>query len=202
MSIQTALAEYINKPSYAPLNLDLAYAYKREKQYAAAISFFLRAANFAESKNAQYEAMLQVAYCYKQLPDRIDTVRCMLYHCIEIDSKRPEAYFLLAELFEHNKRWHEAYFWAVHGLEMADFTLPIIRDVGYGGRYSLAYEQAITSWWCDKPEESKNLLQELIQVPGMDRAHMLSVLNNSRYGPIQYVDEHNTCTRRPARKAH
>ena len=40
------------------------------------------------------------------------------------------------------------------------------------------------------------MLQELIEVPSMDRAHMLSVLNNSRHSEgIQYVDEHNTYTK-------
>jgi hypothetical protein len=169
----------------------VAKEYKRLKQYASAISFFLRAANYSENLDEQYEALINVAHCFTLLPDRVDTTRTVLYHCINLNDKRPEAYFLLSRSFEWTKKWHDAYVWASMGLKICDFDLPVINDVEYVAKYHLIFEKAISAWWCERQQESRELLLELTYVEGMDFKHTWAVSNNLRYN-IGVTEKHNT----------
>ena len=188
--LQSAIQLFVNDSFNPSINLKLAKIYKSMKQYASAISFFLRVANYSDDEDFQYEALINVAHCFTLLPDRVETTRTVLYHCINVNNKRPEAYFLLSRSFEWAKKWHEGYVWATLGLRVCDFDLPIIDNVEYKARYHLIFEKGVCAWWCEKQDESRKLLLSLTNVNGMDFKHMRAVFNNLRFN-IGVFDKHN-----------
>jgi len=195
-SIDNLLLDYVENTFGSEENFGLAYWYKENKQWAAAVSFFLRVANYAEDEHEQYDALINVAYCFMQLPDRVATVKTLLLHCIGLNATRPEAYYLLAYLCSSNKWYVEGYTWASLGLQLCSFTLEHVKDVGYNGKYNLMFEKGHCADWCDRVEEAKEIMLSLADVKDMDINTMWAVNRNLRYaGTIgNVVEKHNMYT--------
>jgi hypothetical protein len=88
-------------------NYELALEYYKRRQYASAVSFFLRAAERTENKNLAYESILLCALCFDHLGRRNYSVEGLLQYAITIDPTRQEAYFHMCRLNENNKKWRE-----------------------------------------------------------------------------------------------
>ena len=62
--IDQRLQEYIQDPSNPDLNYNLALEYKKVGQSAAAISYFLRAAERTKNLNFSYECLIHIGECF------------------------------------------------------------------------------------------------------------------------------------------
>ena len=61
--IKNGITEIINKPYDDKKNFDLAYSYENEGQYAAAISFYLRCAEFSANQILISESLIRASLC-------------------------------------------------------------------------------------------------------------------------------------------
>lgn len=186
--LNTAVAEYIFDPENDNLNYNVANEYFSIGQTAAALSYYLRAAERTNDANLAYECMIRVAQCFDKQNNRHNSVRGAYKHALLIQPKRPEAYYLLSK-FEHKVNWNiESYVNADRGLTFAEFDLPPLRsDVGYPGKYGLVLLKAITSWGWGKGNQCRSMLKEVASTyySEMDDEHKTLLIENATKLKVQ-----------------
>ena len=79
-----ALYNYALDTENPETNFALALEYKNIRQTAAAISYFLRAADRTEDLNLAYECLLHMAFCFNLQKNRDYTVRGLYQQSIAI----------------------------------------------------------------------------------------------------------------------
>jgi len=181
--VQECLNEYIRDQENSEKNFALALAYHELKQTAAAISFYLRAAELTQDKILAYSCLLKIAECFEQQGNRDNTVRGLYKHALCLLPERPEAYFLLSRFNERRQWYIETYTLAEMGLNFSKEGLPPLRiATEYPGRYGLIFEKAVAAWWWGKFEESRRLFRELdLQLQNkmsIDNLYLSAVKNN------------------------
>jgi tetratricopeptide (TPR) repeat protein len=179
--LEEALANYIKEPRNPIFNFILGNSYEEEKQYSAAIGFYIRTAEYGINDLLSYEAFLRIAICFEIIGRRPHAMKGILLRAITIQPNRPEAYFLMARTYEINKDWHEAYVWSIIGKKVAEeneIKESLITDVQYPGIYGFIYERAVVSWWIGLYYESLELFKELKNSYDMHPIHKESVNGN------------------------
>lgn len=165
MNIEDLIIELSHKPFDPELNFKVAVKYEEINQTASAVSFYLRTAEYGYDKTPAlaYASLCKLAYCFEDQKDRTWTVSNCLLQATAYLPYRPEAYFLLSRFYEKAGQWQECYTWAEMGLRTEPMSaLPV--DVGYGGRYSLEFQKAISAYWVGRPKESQEMLIRLSQM--------------------------------------
>lgn len=174
------LLEYVYSPEIPETNYNLAEEYYKIGQTAAAISYYLRCSERTNSLLLQYECLLKIGQCFKKQGNRTNTVRGMYLKAISLLPNRPEAYYLLSLLHEHNGLFSDSYTTAVMGLQHIGIHDPLKGDVGYPGDFSLLFQKAVAAWWWGKPAESRALFKELLDnhLEEMDEVHVNALEKN------------------------
>lgn len=168
--LQNALNEYIQNPNDASLNWNLGQIYEYQGHLAAALSYYIRAAERSDDKKVQYECLIRAGQCYWDQNIRNFTARGLLQRAIALLPKRPEAYWLYSKLLFENKQWEgrefDSYTIASMALEVCDFDLPqtdpLITNVNYPGKFSLLWQKANASWYCGLCDEARRLFKDLL----------------------------------------
>lgn len=163
--IEELVVSLSSDPFSPELNFYLAEEYAKIEQYASAISFYLRCAEYGYGSHPLYvyTALLKVSHSFNKQGGRITTVTNSLLQAIDYLPSRPEAYFFMSQLCERQGNWSECHAWASIGLFVADLKelelLPSKTD--YYGRYCLEFEKGISAWWIGQIQESSIILEKL-----------------------------------------
>lgn len=161
--IERLVVDLSHDPFDSKKNFAVAVEYEKLNQTASAVSFYLRAAEYAPERYdpIAYASLLRLAHCFESQKDRLHTVSNCILQAIAYDPKRPEAYFLMSRFYERAGNWQESYSFAEMGLACGEFSsLPVWVD--YPGRYGLLFEKAISAWWVGRKDESISILTELL----------------------------------------
>jgi tetratricopeptide (TPR) repeat protein len=164
-----SIEELIENASYdmfnPDLNFEIAKKYDELGQNAAAVSFYLRAAEYGydSSSNVVYTSLIRISFCLENQTGREHTVSSALLQAIEYMPSRPEAYFLLSRFYERTQKWQECYTWAQVGLAYAARNESLPAETEYPGAYGFTFEKAVSGWWMGRKEESLILFNELLQ---------------------------------------
>lgn len=160
-------------------NYDLARWYHNQNQTAAAISFYLRAADRTDDLELSYECLLHIADCFKKQGNRNYTIKGLYQQATTILPKRPEAYYFLSVQQEHETQYAECYTTSNIALTFCDFDCEPLRcDVGYPGKYGLIFEKAVSAYWWGKGDTSRKLFQDLKNNYELDKIHYDLVAKN------------------------
>lgn len=160
-------------------NFRLGEWYENNGHTAPALSYFLRCAERSTDDDLAYEALIRSSYCYEKQGTRDGTAKGLLQQAIVLMPSRPEAYFLLSRFCERREWWQDCYIHADWGLMYADFdSKPLITDVEYPGRYGLLFEKAISSWWWEKTDQSKEILLDLYHNHDLNSSYRKTVYDN------------------------
>lgn len=132
------------------LNFEVAKEYESQNQWAAAMSFYLRAAEYGWRNHhlIAYTSLLKIAHCAQMMEERDATALNSLLQAVSFDPRRPEAYFLLAQHYERIGDWTYCNTWSKLGYSLEQFSwedLPA--DIGYTGSDSLLFELTVSDWW-------------------------------------------------------
>ena len=103
------IVDYVIDSENSIKNYKVALEYERIGQTAAAISFFLRAAERTEDNELAYECLIRIGHCFDRQKNRNYTVKSMYNAAISIFPERPEAYYHLSRILESEKSYFEAY---------------------------------------------------------------------------------------------
>lgn len=183
-NLHDALVKHAYDPEDAEHNYKLAIEYERLGQTASAISYYLRAAERADTDELSYECMLKVGMLFDNQSNRFYTVETALKQAINLLPNRPEAYAYLSKFYRYFNKFVDGYTYANLALTMCDFDVkPLRGDCEYDGEYSLIYEKAFCGWWIGKYEECRELLALLRDEYAYD-------LNEYYYNSVQHSIRH------------
>ena len=184
-TIDSMLKNFVEKPNDPETNFALARFYHELGQTASAVSYYIRTAERTEDLFLRYESLLHAANCFERQGTRRFTVKGILQQAITIMPKRPEAYYLLSKLYEHNEsnegRFLDSYTMCSIALQVCSFedvNKPFRYTVDYPGKYAIMFQKAITGWWCGLQEETKTILLDLYTNYDMAEHFYNSVRNN------------------------
>ena len=152
----------IMDPFHAKNNFQLGEFYFNQGHTASALAFYLRAAEFSKINDEIYESLLMVAKCIAVQGRRGTTEKSLWLNAVTFAPNRPEAYLFLSEWSESNKQYHEAYMYAVMGLNQASNTKKITSNVGYIDMYQLEFQKAVLAWWIGRSQESRDEFIKLV----------------------------------------
>jgi hypothetical protein len=196
-NLERAIDNYINDPKNQIINFDLGFCYESRGQTAAAVSFYIRTSEFGSDDLLIYEALLRAALCLERQGSRVFTVKGMLLRAVALMPNRPEAYFLLARIYDRCKDWQESYTWSVIGNLLPVPKDNLKTDVEYPGQYGFAFEKAVVAWWIGLYAESQYLFRQLEKNTHMLDIHKQSVKKNLNFlgksawrEPIEYNESY------------
>lgn len=175
------LREYIYYPENPWACINLATRYEEQGYIATAVSFYLRAVEFAENPILEYSALLRLFLCFEKTPKRWHTCRSILTRAISLYPKRPEAHYLLARYLQRMNEPAESYNQCELALYICDFGLePLPLNVEYQGKWNFYFEKGVVAWWADKPDVARNMFRMLAEQyrHEMDSSHFNSVKSN------------------------
>lgn len=117
-NLSVSLIPFFTDPYNADINFIIANAYQENEQYAAAISFYMRAAEYAEhsEKKLIYKSLISAAELFLKLGARITSVKSLVLQASSILPHDPIAYNLLSKVYEIEKNWIECYVACEKGL--------------------------------------------------------------------------------------
>jgi len=185
---------FAHDPENAEHNVTLANHYYEIEQTAAAITYYLRAAERTSDTALAYFCLLRMAHCFIKQGNRHFTVRGIYKQAINLIPGRPEAYYLLSKFEEQNQNYTDAYTYAHIGHEFGKKTFLSLRaNVDYPGEYGLLFEKAVAAWHWGKTEECKTLFLNLKKNYRLDEAHEKVVTGNlASMGILCFNTEDNT----------
>lgn len=177
--IKDLLYSFIYNPSIDN-RFALAEQYYIEKQYAIALTFYLKVAEISDNKDLQYYCLIKCAKCFEIPGNRKHSVMTLYKHAINLLPDRPEAYYYLSRVYENYDDWIDAYLFA----ELST-TKPPKNDIyqeklEYPSLYGPLFQKAISSWHVGRGEDSRELLHYLKTnlFSSMDHIHRVSVQQN------------------------
>ena len=176
--IEALVVELSKDPFNPRLNLNVAKEYERLNQTASASSFYLRAAEYGgDDKEVVYASLLKISQCLADQTGREHTVINSLMQALTVCPNRPEAYFLISQLYERQAKWQECFTFAELGLATPDHD-PLPVNVGYYDRYCLEFEKAVSGWWIGRNEESRQLFHDILKIKGVKKEYKESIRSN------------------------
>jgi hypothetical protein len=183
MAIEDLIVEASSNPLDPVHNFNIAVGYEKLGQTAAAVSFFLRAAEYGYETHPLivYNSLLKVSICMDLQKDRTHTAMNNILQAISYMPYRPEGYFMLSRAHERAGNWQECYTFADIGLQFTGRFEPLLSDVDYPGLYGLLFEKAVSGWWVGRRDESQKLLEQLINDPLVNEQYKSVIRGNLDY---------------------
>ena len=174
--IEIASHDMLN-PEY---NFNVAKEYEAIGQTAAAISFYLRTAEygFNSHPNFVYSSLIRISYCVDEQSGRENTLENSLLQAVQYMPTRPEAYFILARHYERAGKWQECYTFAELGLLHISRTSSLPIDVEYPGYYGLLFEKAVSGYWIGRKEESKKIMLDILKLYNVTQDYRNIIIYN------------------------
>jgi hypothetical protein len=120
------------------------------------------------------------ALCFEKQGNRVFTLKGILLRAISLLPKRPEAYFLLARIYERSQEWQEGYTLSVIAHEFTIDGYSTQTDLEYPTKLGFLFEKAVCAWWIGLWNESIDLFKELKDkdLPEMYKTAINNNLNN------------------------
>jgi len=195
--LQQALEEYASCPFDPELNYNLARIYDSIEQSAAAVSFYLRAAEKTRNKVLAYECLLHLARCFLVQGDRRGTAKGLMKHAISILPYRPEAYHRISVYYENEKDWQNSYMYACMGLANINNNYPPLKNsVQYDGEQGLLFQKGVACWWIGLTHQARLIMRDLKDkytlTPVYERAVDRNIQNigyPNEIVPVYYADQ-------------
>ena len=193
-NLQKYLHEYIQNPLDYNINAKLGEEYEKQGQGAAALSYFLRAAELSIDidRELSYCCLLKTWKQVHKIGRRRKWEKAQFELAITHLPTRPEAYLFLSEWHSKNKEDHTAYLYACLGLQYAK-SEPLKYDIGYPGEYMLYFQKAYHAWNISKRDESIQIWKKLGEMPNIPNKYKEIIKhNNMSFGnnlkPIQKIE--------------
>ena len=168
---------YINDPLDPYINVQLGEEYDKLGQGAAALSYFLRAAEllYDKDKDLAYNCILKTWKQLNKIGRRKKWEKSQLETAVAYNPKRPEAYLFLSLYHDDH---HESYMYANLGLEYIN-KKPLKYDIGYHS-YLLYFQKAFHGWYLAKRKESKQLWAKLGSMSNILPEHKEIIDHNNK----------------------
>lgn len=194
LNIEQLLSEYSVDTENAELNFKMGLWYEYNKQDAAALSYYIRAAERSKDDNLAYESLIHGAYCYDRQGTRDMSVKGILQQALCLLPKRPEAYYHLSNFCRKRCQWQDCYIYANNGLIFTTEDNDELKtNIYYPGRVGLLLEKALASWDWGKIEECYDIIEDIeinYIVPEEYKQILLDLVKKFEIDQWYYTDEY------------
>lgn len=158
------LDRYIENPRSAEVNYSIASEYLEIGQTAAAVSHFLRCAEFGDrEKDAKliYGSLLHISRIFGILKSRKFSELGWLYQAVAFMPQRPEAYWMLSRYYEEKREYEESFTFAELGCRLQQKGYSFIEGIGFAGEYVLPFQKAVAAWWIGRTALAREIIFSL-----------------------------------------
>jgi pyruvyltransferase len=172
-NIEECLVEFINNPYNDTINFNLAVAYEKEKQYAAAFSYYLKCAEFTNNNILASECLIHCGLCINAQGGRDAKELYLIKHAITISPNSLEPYYIASLYFSwrsshlpEQRFWLDSYMYANIAINLIEnniqskekFKIPIDYEV-----YELYYQKAYAGMNIGKINETREIFIKILQ---------------------------------------
>ena len=155
--------DFIQDPYNVVVNFELGEEYYQEGHRAAALTYFLRCAEYATDHDLVYEALMKIALCLREAEGRPYSTRGAILNAITHDTNRPEAYYHLSRDYQEEEEWQESYTAAIQGLNNLKYRKETLTGIDYPGEHALLFQKGVAAWWVGKCDEARHIFQDLLK---------------------------------------
>ena len=181
MDLNYLINKFINEPYIDMNNFNLAFKYECLGHTAAAVSYYLRCAEFTDDDDLSYECLLRMSLCISKQKNRDEKELCCIKHAISIKPERPEALYIMSLYYSFRKKWMESYMYACLGLKNTDKKYrPFKQHIEYSEKYQLLFQKAYSGFKKGKIDESRDIYMNILHsynIPDHLRNIILQNLN-------------------------
>jgi tetratricopeptide (TPR) repeat protein len=147
-------------------NYELGLEYYKIRQYAAAISYFLRAAERSDDTTLVYDTLILLALCFDKLGRRAYSFEGLLQYAIAIDPTRQEAYFHMCRLNEYKNQWREMMINSSIGSKLEEMKPNTLLE--YKGYVAFEFYQAFSKYNNGNIEKAKEQFLDIAYISDSD----------------------------------
>jgi len=124
---------------------------------------YIKAADLTDDKILQYKCMILAGECYRRQGNRMFTVLGMFQDAVNTIPNRPEGHYFLASYYEQRSQWKECLMHAQLGLGLSvnGVAEDDPYDIGYPGKDWFYVQEAISHWFLDGVQSSRERFFEL-----------------------------------------
>lgn len=161
--MESLIQEFIENPRDGKTNFELGIEYEKVGHYAAAMTCFMRCAEYGDMKDYKqeiyiYKSLLHISILIEKIGNRTWTREGYLLHAITLCSYRPEAYWLMSMLYEGQQKWQEAYMMACLGGDCHPLEPSL--DIGFEP-YMLLFQKAVNGYRVGYCQEARDIFISL-----------------------------------------
>lgn len=181
--LDQAVARLALQPENPQHNVAVAVIYHDLGHTAAALSYYMRAAERSDDTALSYACLIRSAQCFESQNHRHVSVRSLLKRAIVLMPRRPEAYWYLAKFNESTSQHSDCYMLCRQAQEFCSTDhAPLPLSVGYPGAWAFDFERAVSAWWWGMNQESRDTLRDLVKHRWqiMDDQHRRALAENIR----------------------
>ena len=163
--IEKYLAQLIKDPENDLINFELAFAYENEKQYAAAISYYLRCAEYTSNNNLASECLIRCSFSINKQGGRDQKELHYIKQAIGASPCSLEPYFIASLYFSWRGKCRDSYLYACLGININENNLqkqPFLKEVNFS-IYDLYYQKAVCGTKIGKINEARKIYIEILQ---------------------------------------
>lgn len=162
MELKNLIKEYVYNTNDPALCFKIGIHYRTIKQYASAVTFFMRASELSSDSKLICDSILNIALCLRDQTRRRFSYKNMLLKAMSIDPTRSEIYYLLAEWYEDDSgegKFFESYSMIENAIRLyqdKDYFIQLDKD-------EMLYKKASYAHMCNMFYESKSILESLLE---------------------------------------
>jgi tetratricopeptide (TPR) repeat protein len=188
MSLEDRLEKYISDNENPAWNFNLGLEYEAIGQSAAAITYYLRAAERCNHSTIAYESLLHMGHLYDSQGRRGRTAMSCWRKALAMMPKRPEAYYYISRFYNWHQDYDQGYLFSKLALDFCEFDLEPLQCTWYidPTKYKLCleFDRGLSAWWWGLVEESKSILVNLYD------NHVDDLPDYQRSLLKKYIEEH------------
>ena len=184
------LLKFINNPFHDLNNFYLAYEYESIGQTAAALSYYLRCAEYTVDDNISYECLLRMSQCLGKQSNREILKLTCIQHAVSILPNRPEANYFMSLYYSWRNQWLESYMFACNGVHNLGEYKPLLKKIDYFNKYQLLFQKAYSGSYKGKLKESYQIYQDLLNNYKINDFYKGLIENNLNQYPKNILDNY------------
>ena len=197
--IEKYLEKLVQNPRDDNINFELAYAYEKEGQYAAAVSYYLRCAEFTNNNIMASECLIRCSFSMNKQGGRDQKELHYIKQSIGASPCSLEPYYIASLYFSWRGNYRDSYLYACLGINIYENNIQnekFLKEINFS-LPDLYCQKAMQGLKIGKINEARQIYVNILRnfdISDNLRTHILQTIENllTQHNPILYnKDEKN-----------
>jgi len=197
--IEKYLEKLVQNPRDDNINFELAYAYEKEGQYAAAVSYYLRCAEFTNNNIMASECLIRCSFSMNKQGGRDQKEFHYIKQSIGASPCSLEPYYIASLYFSWRGNYRDSYLYACLGINIYENNIQnekFLKEINFS-LPDLYCQKAMQGLKIGKINEARQIYVNILRnfdISDNLRTHILQTIENllTQHNPILYnKDEKN-----------